>query len=111
MREFTSLAASSVWPSASSPIACGGNPATSSKEEDEEFEEESDEEWVAPVMSRFSFRARRPFHPARLHKLLKRGRLDGVIRSSGVIWIATQPHSAIAWHQVRRQQELCRLIG
>ena len=44
MREFTSLAASSVWPSASSPIACGGNPATSSKEEDEEFEEESDED-------------------------------------------------------------------
>ena len=32
-----------------------------------------EEEWTAPVMSRFTFFARRPFHPARLHKLLKRG--------------------------------------
>ena len=63
--------------------------------------EEANEDWIAPVMSRFNFLARRPFHPARLHKLLKRGRLDGVIRSRGLIWVATHPEDAIMWNQVR----------
>ena len=62
--------------------------------------EEANEDWVAPVVSRFAFLARRPFHPARLHKLLKRGQLDGVIRSNGVIWVATHPEDGIVWNQV-----------
>jgi len=62
--------------------------------------DESDEHWTAPVMSTFTFMARRPFHPGRLHKLLKRGPPDGVIRSQGLIWIASHPEDNIMWIQV-----------
>ena len=61
---------------------------------------------MAPVSSRFAFLARRPFHPGRLHKLLKRGRLDGIVRSSGLIWVATHPEDAIMWHQVGNSMDL-----
>ena len=71
------------------------------QDDDGEEAEEVNEDWVAPVMSRFAFLSRRPFHPARLHKLLKRGQLDGVIRSSGLIWVATHPQDGIVWNQVR----------
>ena len=53
-------------------------------------------------MSRFTFFARRPFHPVRLDQLLQRGRLDGVIRSRGLAWVATHPKEAVVWNQVRR---------
>ncbi|MFD1509080.1 GTP-binding protein [Lacimonas salitolerans] len=41
-------------------------------------------------VSHFTYRARRPFDPARLHKVLN-GPLPGVIRAKGHFWVATRP--------------------
>ena len=51
-------------------------------EEGEEGEEEGEEGWQAPVMCRFAFLARRPFHPGRLRTLLNSGGSDGVTEPS-----------------------------
>jgi G3E family GTPase len=42
-------------------------------------------------VSSFVYRARRPFHPARVHAALT-GDLPGVIRAKGHFWIATRPN-------------------
>jgi G3E family GTPase len=44
-------------------------------------------------ISSFVYRARAPFHPARLQKVLE-GDLRGVIRAKGHFWIATRPNWA-----------------
>ena len=41
----------------------------------------------------FSFEARRPFHPARLHALLAE-RWTGLLRAKGMFWIASRPDLA-----------------
>ena len=65
-------------------------------------EEEGEEGWDFPELCRFTFFARRPFHPGRLHKLLTRdGSLEGVLRSKGTVWIASCPEDALLWSQVR----------
>ncbi|MEU7932359.1 CobW family GTP-binding protein [Micromonospora echinofusca] len=42
------------------------------------------------------FRARRPFHPQRLHDVLEDVNAE-VIRSRGHLWLASQPDAVIAW--------------
>ncbi|MGX7669663.1 CobW family GTP-binding protein [Plantactinospora sp. DSM 117369] len=42
------------------------------------------------------FRARRPFHPGRLHEVLTAVNAP-VLRSRGVCWLASQPQIAIGW--------------
>ena len=44
----------------------------------------------------FVFRARRPFHPARLHAWMDES-LPGVVRSKGFFWIATRPEQTFLW--------------
>ena len=69
---------------------------------EEEEGEEEEEGWEFPELCRFTFFARRPFHPGRLHKLLTRdGSLEGVLRSKGTVWIASCPEDALLWSQVR----------
>ena len=41
-------------------------------------------------VTHFTYRARRPFHPERLHAVLN-GPLPGVIRAKGHFWLATRP--------------------
>ncbi|MEH1098523.1 CobW family GTP-binding protein [Micromonospora sp. CPCC 205561] len=42
------------------------------------------------------FRARRPFHPQRLHDVLEEVNAE-MIRSRGHLWLASQPDTAVAW--------------
>jgi G3E family GTPase len=42
-------------------------------------------------ISSFVFRARKPFHPARIHRVLN-GDLPGVIRAKGHFWLASRPN-------------------
>ncbi|MFC0530949.1 CobW family GTP-binding protein [Phytohabitans kaempferiae] len=42
------------------------------------------------------FRARRPFHPQRLYDTLETLQ-DGVLRSRGHLWLASQPDTVVAW--------------
>lgn len=48
-------------------------------------------------ISSFVFRARRPFHPDRLLTALNGDMLKPVLRSKGILWIATRPETAITW--------------
>ncbi|SCF04801.1 GTPase, G3E family [Micromonospora haikouensis] len=42
------------------------------------------------------FRARRPFHPQRLHDVLEDVNAE-IIRSRGHLWLASQPDTVVAW--------------
>ena len=44
-----------------------------------------------------TYRATRPFHPARLEQAL--GRFTGLLRSKGFCWIASRPDLAAVWSQ------------
>jgi G3E family GTPase len=44
-------------------------------------------------ISSFVYRTRRPFHPQRLHEMLRKN-WNGVIRAKGMFWLATRPEIA-----------------
>lgn len=50
-------------------------------------------------ISSFVFRARRPFNPTRLMATLESTALDSVIRSKGIIWLATRHNQVGIWSQ------------
>jgi G3E family GTPase len=61
-------------------------------------------------VSNFTWKARRPFHPQRLHAFLKNDELwRGVLRSKGVLWLASQPAAMLLWSRAGRLMEIQRL--
>ena len=42
-------------------------------------------------IERFTYRARHPFHPKRLHDVLT-NHMDDVLRAKGIFWVASRPH-------------------
>jgi G3E family GTPase len=52
-----------------------------------------DDSWApSGDVSSLAYRARKPFHPARLHSLITRA-WAGIVRAHGVFWVASRPDS------------------
>lgn len=63
---------------------------------------EADEYGIESIV----FRARRPFHPKRIHELIQSGRMTAVLRSKGLLWLASRNDWVGFWSQAGRVCEL-----
>ncbi len=54
----------------------------------------------------FVFTARRPFHPERLLEYVESEAFESVVRSKGVVWLATQHDQALEWSQAGKNYSL-----
>lgn len=54
----------------------------------------------------FVYRARRPFHPERLWHFLQQPAMHRVLRSKGLMWLATRPESPCIWHTAGQTMSL-----
>ncbi|HEU4555568.1 MAG TPA: GTP-binding protein [Chitinophaga sp.] len=47
----------------------------------------------------FVYRSREPFHPARLWRYINEQWHGNILRSKGLLWLASRPHIAVNWSQ------------
>ncbi|MBI4177833.1 GTP-binding protein [bacterium] len=95
------------WLQALEPADGGGNHG---HDEDHGHEHDHDMEHMSIAqkigIKSFVYRARRPFHPARLRRLAESKTLDASIRTKGFVWLA--PHHDICglWNQAGKIMKL-----
>lgn len=51
------------------------------------------------VVTKFTFKSERPFHPQRLYTALQNNTFKDVLRARGTAWFATRPEYKIRWSQ------------
>jgi len=72
-----------------------------------ELRGEEPPETVEHDFSSFVFHSQRPFHPLRLFNFLATGAWDDILRSKGVVWLASRPQICASWVQAGHS---CRLM-
>jgi G3E family GTPase len=85
-------------------FAKSANSAGWIKELENEHTPETDEYGIGS----FVYRNHRPFHPTRFDNYVNDGWHDGILRSKGFFWLASQPSDALVWSQAGRMSNILR---